>query len=116
MLDGENFDDLLSFASGFSNLADVNKITLSSIADNGERIFKNYRSDQVNDLNLADGDEIFVHRLSNTPRNIIEIIGEIASPGSIAYEDNITLEKLIKPESFLEGTYPFYYHRKKITA
>ena len=94
--------------AGFSNLADVNKITLSSIADNGERIFKNYRSDQVNDLNLADGDEIFVHRLSNTPRNIIEMIGEIASPGSIAYEDNITLEKLIKPESFLEGTYtPF---------
>ena len=108
LLEGENFDDLLSFASGFSNLADVKKITLSSIADNGERIFKNYSFNQINDLNLADGDEIFVHRLSNTPRNIIEIIGEIASPGSIAYEENITLEKLIKPESFLEGTYtPF---------
>ena len=52
-------------------------------------------------------DEIFVSKLSNTPRNIIKVIGEIASPG-IWHEENITLEKMITRESFLESTYtPF---------
>ncbi len=106
--DSENFNDLLKFASGFSNLADKKKITLSSIANNGERIFKNYSLDELKDITLKDGDDIYVHRLSNTPRNIIKIVGNIASEGFVAYEKDLTLEKVIKPESFLEDTYtPF---------
>ncbi len=106
--DEEDFSDLLTFASGFSNLADLKRITLSSIAENGERIYKNYRSSELESIPLKDGDEIFVNKLSNTPRNIIKVIGEIASPGFVAFEQDITLEKLIKRESFLESTYtPF---------
>lgn len=106
--DGEDFSDLLTFASGFTNLADLKRITISSIAENGERIYKNFRSSELKSVQLKDGDEIFINKLSNTPRNIIKVIGEIASPGFIAFEEEITLEKLITRESFLESTYtPF---------
>ena len=106
--DGEDFSDLLTFASGFTNLADLKRITLSSIAENGERIYKNFGSSELKSVQLKDGDEIFINKLSNTPRNIIKVIGEIASPGFIAFEEDITLEKLITRESFLESTYtPF---------
>ena len=40
--EGEKFNDLLNFSSGFLNLADKEKITISSIAGNGERVFKNF--------------------------------------------------------------------------
>jgi protein involved in polysaccharide export with SLBB domain len=106
--EGETFSDLLNFSSGFLNLANKEKITISSIANNGERVFKNYSFQQIKSESLNDGDEIFVHQLSNTPRNIIKIIGEIASPGSIAFEEGLSLVDLISPESFLESTYtPF---------
>ncbi len=106
--EGETFSDLLNFSSGFLNLANKEKITISSIANNGERVFKNYSLQQIKSAGLNDGDEIFVHQLSNTPRNKIKIIGEIASPGSIAYEEGLSLRDLISPESFLESTYtPF---------
>ena len=106
--DDEKFYDLLNFSSGFLNLADKDKITISSLAANGERVFKNFNLEEINQLKLEDGDEIFVHKLSNTPRNIIKLTGEIASPGSIAYEQGLILEDIIKPEYFLESTYtPF---------
>jgi len=106
--DGEDFSDLLTFSSGFTNLADLKRITISSLAENGERIYKNFKSSELKSIQLNDGDEIFVNRLSNTPRNIIKVIGEIASPGYMAFEEDITLDKLITRESFLESTYtPF---------
>ncbi len=108
LLEDEDFSDLLSFASGFSNLANKQKITVSQLASNGERIYKNFNLQDINLYKLADGDEIFVHKLSNTPRNIIKIVGEISSPGFFAYEEGITLEDLVTPDSFLETTYtPF---------
>jgi protein involved in polysaccharide export with SLBB domain len=108
LLQKENFQDLINFASGFSNLADKQRITLSTIALNGERVFKNLSLNEISTVELNDGDEIFVHKLSNTPRNIVKIIGEIATTGSVAFEGGLTLEQIIKKESFLESTYtPF---------
>ena len=81
---------------------------MSSIALNGERVFKNFSLKEISAIELNDGDEIFVHKLSNTPRNIVKIIGEIATQGSVAFESGLTLEQIIKKESFLESTYtPF---------
>ena len=108
LLEKESFKDLLFFASGLTNRANKNKITLSSFAANGERIYENYTLSEISNIQLKDGDEIFVHNLSNTPRNIIKIIGEISVSGSVAYEDGLTLEDIIKPEDFSENTYaPF---------
>ncbi len=104
----EGFKDLVSFASGFTNKANKKRITLSSLATNGERIFNNFSSEQLKDIKLKDGDEIFVHSLSNTPRNIIQIKGELATSGSLAYEKDLTLEQIIKPQDILDSTYaPF---------
>ena len=106
--DDEDFDDLLNFSSGFSNSADINRITLSRIADNGERVFQNHTIESVKKIILKDGDDFYIHKLSNTPRNLISIIGETTATGSIAYEDGITLEKILKPKTFLPDTYtPF---------
>ncbi len=108
LIKGETFIDLLSFSSGFTNKADKNKITLSSFAENGERIFVNYTFKEIKNISLKDGDEIFVHSLPSTPRNIIKIIGETSAVGSVAFEKNLTLEDLIKPKDFYESTYaPF---------
>ncbi len=108
LINNENFSDLLFFSSGFTNKADKNKITLSSYAENGERLYENFSLTEILNISLKDGDEIFVHSLPSSPRNIIKIIGEISSQGSVAYEQNITLEDLIKPEDFYESTYaPF---------
>lgn len=104
----EDFNDLLSFSSGFTNKANKNKITLSSYAENGERIYLNLSLSEISDVSLKDGDEIFIHRLPSTPRNIIRIVGDISSSGSVAFEPNLLLEDLIKPEDFYESTYaPF---------
>lgn len=104
----EDFEDLLSFASGFNSSADVSKITLSSIALNGERIYKNFTFEEIKNVELTDGDEIFIHKLSNTPRNIVKIFGELASLGNFAYEEDLSLTDIIKPRDFLESTYtPF---------
>jgi|TARA_A100001015_G_scaffold175733_1_gene195472 polysaccharide export outer membrane protein len=108
LIKSENFSDLLQFASGFSNMADKNRITLSRIALNGERIYKNFNFEDIKNSNLLDGDEIFVHKISYTPRNIIKVKGHLSSVGDFAYEKNISLEDLISKESYLERTYtPF---------
>tara|TARA_X000000950_G_C13916462_1_gene661263 strand:+ start:1600 stop:4188 length:2589 start_codon:yes stop_codon:yes gene_type:complete len=108
LLDGENFEDLIKFSSGFTNLSDKERITLGTIAENGERFFSNFTLEDIASISLKDGDEIFVHKLSNTPRNIVKIYGEIATPGSVAFEDGMVLEDVIKKESYLENTYtPF---------
>ena len=104
----ENFSDLLNFASGFSNIADKQRITISTLKENGERFFVNYKFEELESVKLHDGDEVFVHKLSNTPQNIIKIIGELASSGSVAYEEGIAISDVVKSESFLETTYtPF---------
>ncbi len=108
LIKDENFSDLIFFASGFTNKADINNITLSSYAENGERIYLNYSLSEIQNVSLKDGDEIFIHSLPNTPRNVVRIVGEISSSGSVAFEPNLTLEDLIKPEDFYESTYaPF---------
>ena len=108
LTDKEGFEDLIRFASGFKTNANQNNITLSRIASNGERIFKSYSFSSIKEIDLKDGDEIFVHKLSNTPRNQIRVVGETTSEGLYAYEDGITLEKLINPESLIDSTYtPF---------
>ena len=108
LIEDENFSDLLSFSSGLTNKADTNNITLSSYAENGERIYLNYSLNEILTVPLKDGDEIFIHSLPNTPRNVVKIIGEISSSGSVAFEPNLTLEDLINPEDFYDSTYaPF---------
>tara|TARA_B100000925_G_scaffold287792_1_gene267654 strand:+ start:1292 stop:3883 length:2592 start_codon:yes stop_codon:yes gene_type:complete len=108
LIKDENFSDLLSFSSGFTNKADKKNITLSSYAENGERVYLNYTLSEIINITLKDGDEIFIHSLPNTPRNVVKIVGEISASGSVAFEPKLTLEDLIKPEDFYESTYaPF---------
>jgi polysaccharide export outer membrane protein len=103
-----SFEDLLRFSSGFSNQANLEQITISSIAKNGERVYENLSYPELSDKTLKDGDEIFVHKLSNTPRNIIKIIGSTTAAGILAYEENLFLEDIIEIDTFLETTYtPF---------
>lgn len=108
LLDDEGFSDLTKFSSGFKNSADLSKITLSRIAQNGERIYKNLTFDKINSESLKDGDDIFIHSFSNTPRNIIKVVGETSSSGVFAFEEGLKIRDLIKPASILENTYtPF---------
>ena len=115
LLEYEGFNDLLRFASGLTSKADKSKVTLSRYADNGERIYINYSTEELQDVDLEDGDDIFIHQLSNTPRNVIRIKGETTSAGLYAYEEGINLGDLIKLNSHLDTTYtPLQLLRGKI--
>ena len=108
LLESETFSDLLEFSSGFTQNADKSKITLSRIAENGERIFDNFSYEEAKKIKFIDGDEIRIHSLSNTPRNKILVKGSTSINGSIAFEDGLTLEDIINPSFILETTYtPF---------
>jgi polysaccharide export outer membrane protein len=108
LLESETFSDLLEFSSGFTQNADKSKITLSRIAENGERIFDNFSFEEAEKIKFTDGDKIRIHSLSNTPRNKILVKGSTTINGSIAFEDGLALEDIIKPSLILETTYtPF---------
>ncbi len=108
LLEEETFSDLLNFSSGFTPNADKSKITLSRIAENGERIFDNFSFKEAEKIKFNDGDEIRIHSLSNTPRNKILVKGSTSIEGSIAFEDGLSLEDIITPNYILESTYtPF---------
>ena len=60
-----------------------------------ERIYINYSTEELQDVDLEDGDDIFIHQLSNTPRNVIRIKGETTC-WLLSYEEGINLGDLIK--------------------
>ena len=108
VLEGETFEDVLTFASGFSSGADKNKITLSRMNDLGQREFKDLSYDDLKSVKLSDLDEVFVHDLSGKYTNNIRIEGFINNKGIYSAKERNTLEDFINENDLLDSTYlPF---------
>ena len=105
LLDGESFNNLINFASGFSSGADTSRLTLSRINDRGQREFQDFSSDELRNTDLKDSDEIFVHDLSQKSKNEIKIIGASLSKGRYSYKNDIVLDNFLNADDMSDDTY-----------
>ncbi len=114
--EGENFKDLISFASGFKPLADKNKIILTRQAMDNEIFVKEMSFAELKEFPLQSGDSIYVDRLpsisvdaNKSRRESVSLEGAFVNPGIYYLEDNEKLSELIEraggysSEAFLDG-------------
>jgi len=114
--EGENFKDLISFASGFKPLADKSKIVLTRQALDNEIFVKEISFDELKEFPLQSGDSIFVDRLpsisvdaNKSRRESVSLEGAFANPGIYYLEDGEKLSELIEraggysSEAYTEG-------------
>jgi len=116
LIDGEDFDDLISFASGFKPLADKNKIVLTRESFDNEIIVKEMSFSELKDFPLNSGDSIFVDRLpsvsidaNKSRRESVSLEGAFKNPGTYYLKENESLFDLIERsggytnEAYIEG-------------
>ena len=116
LIDGEDFDDLISFASGFKPLADKNKIVLTRESFDDEIIVKEMSFSELKDYPLNSGDSIFVDRLpsvsidaNKSRRESVSLEGAFKNPGIYYLKENESLFDLIERsggytnEAYIDG-------------
>ena len=116
LIDGEDFDDLISFASGFKPLADRNKIVLTRQSFDDEIIVKEMSFSELKDFPLNSGDSIFVDRLpsvsidaNKSRRESVSLEGAFKNPGIYYLKENESLFGLIERsggytnEAYIDG-------------
>ena len=114
--EGENFSDLIGFASGFKPLADKNKIVLTRQARDNDIFVKEMSFAELKEFPLQSGDSIFIDRLpsisvdaNKSRRESVSLEGAFVNPGIYYLEDNEKLSELIeraggyKSEAYIEG-------------
>ena len=114
--EGENFNDLISFASGFKPLADKNKIVLTRQALDNNIFVKEMSFAELKEFPLFTGDSIFVDRLpsilvdaNKSRRESVSLEGAFVNPGVYYLEDSEKLSELIEraggysSEAYIDG-------------
>lgn len=100
--EGETFDDLLLFASGFTNNAYDG--TLNVIRSEGNyKTVKSISPDQRSTFQLNNGDEIFVPEISEEFVNRVTIEGPVLNPGEYELASGMSLLDLLQKADGLRG-------------
>lgn len=101
--ENEDFNDLLSFASGFKPLSDKNRITLTREARDNSIFVKELSYEELQDFPLLSGDSIFVDRLPSISvdankdrRESVSLEGAFKNPGRYFLSSGETLSELIE--------------------
>ena len=101
--ESEDFNDLLTFASGFKPLSDKNRITLTREARDNSIFVKELSYGELQDFPLLSGDSIFVDRLPSISvdankdrRESVSLEGAFENPGKYFLSSGETLSKLIE--------------------
>ncbi len=101
--ENEDFNDLLSFASGFKPLSDKNRITLTREARDNSIFVKELSYEELQDFPLLSGDSIFVDRLpsisvdaNKARRESVSLEGAFENPGRYFLSSGETLSELIE--------------------
>lgn len=92
--DGETVDDLLAFASGFSDRAYTRRFTLEGNTPTMRRV-QNIFYPEGGNIVLNNGDEITVGEILDRYENRIRIQGAVYRPGTYEYVEGLTLYDLI---------------------
>jgi len=104
LLEGETFEDLLTFANGYNNTAIKNQIQLSRI-EQAKISYKIYDNDQLSSLILKNDDVITVSTLKT---NRVEILGEVSRPGTYLLPEKSSIIDLINiAGGYKDTAYPF---------
>ncbi|MEO9805407.1 MAG: SLBB domain-containing protein [Reichenbachiella sp.] len=102
VLEGETYENLLSYSGGYTNLAYRGVINLRRI----EKNFKTVRSidlDSISYFKIQNGDEIFVSEISNEYINRVTIEGPLMNPGEYELKEGMSLLDLIHKADGLKG-------------
>lgn len=101
-LEGETFEDLLSYAGGFNQYAYTKRVKVERNTDTEKRVLDISYPDQANTV-LQSGDIITAQRVLDRYENRIEIEGPVFRPGIYQLEENPTLLTLINNAEGLMG-------------
>lgn len=105
--DGENLQNIVSFAGGFLPATQVSELTLTGFdTQTKQRLAKNVSWNDAKNTKLTSGDSIEFRELYNTAENIVTIQGNVKHPATYAYKEGMRLSDILKSEDeLLEETF-----------
>lgn len=101
VLSGENLQDVINFAGGFTDSAYTARIKVSQISDQQRKLTDVFEADYKNYIPLR-GDQYFVEPVLNRFENRVTINGAVFRPGDYELEAGLTLSQLIKKAAGLK--------------
>ncbi len=102
MKNGETFEDLLSYAGGFSAEAYRDRISVTRNTRN-DKVISDLFNEQFQLFETRAGDEYQVGQILNRYKNRVSISGAVFRPGNYALSENLTVRKLIDRAEGLRG-------------
>jgi protein involved in polysaccharide export with SLBB domain len=117
LLGGEKISQLLELAGGATAEAYLDHILLDRISPKDERIIVEINlnpnnNKQIEDIELADGDNIRLCSLYDLKRNLVTVAGMVKHPGEFERTDSTTLRDLISKGELLPAN--VYYERANL--
>lgn len=105
--DGENLQNIVSFAGGFLPATQVSELTLTGFdTQTKQRLAKNVSWNDAKNTKLRSGDSVEFRELYNTAENIVTIQGNVKHPATYAYKEGMRLSDILKSEDeLLEETF-----------
>ena len=100
--EGDNVEDLLRFAGGFTDFAFKDRISISRITGNQRSVSDVYQN-QFGMFLLKGGDEITVGKILDRFTNRVQIKGAVFRQGIFALFEGMTLTQLIDSAEGLKG-------------
>ena len=104
---GLTVEKAITLAGGLTDSASPEKITLKRNTDQGDEVRTAKLTDRVHPGDVIDVDEIFKEHVGK----FVYLYGEVKSPGSYPYRDDLTIEKAI----VLAGGFTERASKKKIS-
>ncbi|WP_183560799.1 polysaccharide biosynthesis/export family protein [Mucilaginibacter sp. SP1R1] len=95
VLPGENLDNILTYAGGFTDTAYTARIKVSQISDQQRRITDVLEADYKNYVPLR-GDKFTIESIINRFENRVTIKGAVFRPGEFELQNGLTLKQLIE--------------------
>jgi protein involved in polysaccharide export with SLBB domain len=100
--EGDNFEDLLRYAGGFTDEAFKDRINVTRITGK-ERAVSEIYADQFGFFLVKGGDEYFIGKVLDRYTNRVQIKGAVFREGNFTLTEGLTLGQLIKNAEGLRG-------------
>ncbi|WP_163712849.1 SLBB domain-containing protein [Mangrovibacterium lignilyticum] len=102
--EGENINQLLSYAGGFTDKASQARLLITRFTEDGYKL-EDVKQDQFASFQLQNGDVIRAEEVINLFENRVSIDGAVYRPGTYALEENMHLSDLFKKAGGLVPNY-----------
>ncbi len=93
--EGETIDDIINYAGGYSGMAYKNSLKLYRNSFKERKII-DLECNNLNKIEISDGDKIFCGKILSRFENRVSITGAVYRPGSYELSDSLTLSGLIR--------------------